>query len=71
MVEANPPAQNMHPNRIAIGEDHLQFRNDAQIMGQLGDKGKLRCSVLKWGQQSALFFSISLPAQLLLGFTGS
>ena len=31
----------MHPSRFPIGEDHLQFKNDPQIMEVLGDKGKL------------------------------
>ena len=44
MVEAQPQAQGGSNNRrvrpIPIGEDHLQFKHDPQIQGQLDHNGK-------------------------------
>ncbi len=41
MVEQNQQAGgNRRPNHIPIGEDHLQFKNDQQIMDQLAERGK-------------------------------
>ncbi len=43
MVEQNQQQTaggNRRPNHIPIGEDHLQFKNDQQIMDQLAERGK-------------------------------
>ena len=45
MVQANPQPQpsrgaSMRARPIPIGEDHLQFKHDPQIQGQLDHNGK-------------------------------
>ena len=47
MVQANPQPQpsrgaSMRARPIPIGEDHLQFKHDPQIQGQLDHNGKFK-----------------------------
>ena len=71
MVQANPVqnrASSMRARPIPIGEDHLDFKRDQVIQGQLDEKGKLKHTMATMharGLANQIIRHVALSNQLL------